>query len=83
MGKIETGISKIIIKIGGTEVSCTPEQIKDLKEALDRMYPPPAMPSKEYVPYPYPVYPSYPRPYRWDMPYITCLSAGSVSLSAT
>jgi len=79
----KSGISKIIITIAGKEVSCTPEQIKDLKEALDKMYPAPV--SKEYIPYPtYPIYPVYPKPYRWDSPWISTWqnSTGSVSLCA-
>jgi hypothetical protein len=33
-----TGVSKIVITIGGKEIACTPEQIKDLKECLDKLY---------------------------------------------
>lgn len=41
MTKEKSGISKIIITIAGKEVTCTPEQIKYLKQALDAMYPAP------------------------------------------
>lgn len=76
----KAGISKTVIQIAGREVICTPEQIKDLKEALDKMYPAPQSPVKEYVPYSVP-YPVYPKPYRWDLPYISYSANADNSVS--
>lgn len=62
---MKTGITKITITIAGKEVTCTPEQIRDLKEALDAMYP---APQTQFIPYPVDR-PVYPRRY-WESPWI-------------
>ncbi len=70
MTKDKTGISKIIIAIAGKEIICTPDQIRDLKEALDKMYPAPVKVVKEVIrDWNLPSQP------RWCEPY--CLSAGN------
>jgi len=35
----EIKVSKVVITIGNTEVSVTPDQLKELKEAIDAMFP--------------------------------------------
>lgn len=66
MAKEKAGISKIVITIAGKEVTCTPEQIRDLKEALDTMYPAPKEIVREYH---LDWYRRAPAPY-WHNPYL-------------
>lgn len=66
MSKEKSKISKIIITIGSVEVTCTPEQIRDLKEALDEMYPAPKEIIREYH---LDWYRQVPKPY-WHNPYL-------------
>ena len=39
MPKKATKVSRIILTIGDKEISLTPHEVKELKEALDAMYP--------------------------------------------
>ena len=74
-------ITKIILTIGNKEIALTPEEVRDLKQALEEMYQSP----KERV---YVNIPDYLRPYKhpierwWNDPYCLKTTAGSVSLSA-
>lgn len=65
MANEKSKISKITITIGGKEVTCTPEQIRDLKEALDEMYPAPEKIIREYH---HDWYRHVPQ-YYWNQPY--------------
>ena len=69
-------VTKIIITIGGKEIACTPEDLKDLKRALEEMYP---TERQTVVPMPYPV-PT--RPWYERTPIVSHWSnnSGSVSL---
>jgi len=52
-------IKNIEIQIGKKSLTLSPEEARDLKEALDKLYPSPKV-IRESIPYPYPV---YPKPY--------------------
>jgi hypothetical protein len=67
MSKEKAKITKISITIAGKEITCTPEQIKELKEALEAMYPTPKEIVREYH---HDWYRHVPRPY-WYEPKIT------------
>lgn len=69
---------KIVITIAGKEISVTPEELRDLREAIDTVFPPEKVVQREYVPYP--VYP-YRRWYEPIQP-MWKSSSGEVSLSA-
>lgn len=55
-----SNIKKIVIEVGGVELSLSPEDAKTLKQALDELFP--TKSHVQYIPSPYPV---YPRPWRW------------------
>lgn len=81
MSKEKSKISKITITIAGKEVVCTPEQIKDLKDALEEMYPAPTnIVEKHY----YDWWHYAPKRY-WSSPNVHYCSnkSNTVSLSAT
>jgi hypothetical protein len=76
MSKKTTKVSKIILTIGEKEIALTPAEVKELKEALDQMYP-----EQKYSP---PVIiERYTRPW-WEQPYYPyyCSASGNVSLKA-
>lgn len=88
-------IKKIELDLGGKVVSLTPEQAKNLKEALDELFGKevireyfPIVKEKEYVPVPYPA-PYRPTPYYyWEwQPYlfdrVTCESVGNLTTSCS
>ena len=56
-----SNIKRIVIEVGGVELSLSPEDAKTLKQALDELFP--AKSHIQYVPAPYPVY--TPRPWHW------------------
>lgn len=92
-------IKKIELDLGGKVVSLTPEQAKNLKEALDELFGKEVIreyfPAKEYIPVPYPtpyrpLVPYFERPYYWEWPHygdrITCEGkefVGSLTASCT
>jgi hypothetical protein len=55
-------IKKIELDLGGKKVALTPEQAKNLKDALDELFEKEVIKEKEYVPY----YPPYRYPFFWE-----------------
>jgi hypothetical protein len=58
-----SNIKKIVIEVGGVELSLSPEDAKTLRDALNELFPTPAR-QLQFVPYSVPV-PVHPRPWRW------------------
>lgn len=60
---MDSAIKKIIIEVGGVELSLTPEDAKKLHAALSDLFPS-VKAEREYVPYPiYPIQPVMPSPW--------------------
>ena len=55
-------IKKIVLEVGGVELSLSPEDAKTLQNALNELFPVPARQQIQLIPQPYPV---YPRPWHW------------------
>lgn len=89
-------IKKIELDLGGKTVTLTPEQAKNLKDALDDLFGKEIIVKKEYIhdsfPVPYPVpYREPLRPYwepvpywdwRRDVPYYTTTSGNGISFNS-
>lgn len=57
-----SSIKKIVLEVGGVELSLTPEDAKTLQAALNELF---QKKEIQYVPSPYPTVTVTPRPWRW------------------
>lgn len=57
---MEIKVSEVVVEIGNKKVSLTPDQARELRDALNQLLGESKEIVKEYVPYPY-----QPYPYRW------------------
>lgn len=74
-----SNVKKIVIEVGGVELSLSPEDAKTLRNALNELYPPKE--KIQFVPSPYPVYPA--RPYYWHEYQSSFRLASTTSASGT
>ena len=58
-------IEKIVLKLGAKKIELSPEEAKELKSILEELF---GKDKVQYVPQPYPVYPSPWRYHSWGTP---------------
>lgn len=66
-------VTRIEIKVGDQTLSMTPDEAKDLMQALESVL---GQPKQQFAPYPmpYPAYPTYPN--HWVVPYTWTITSG-------
>lgn len=72
---MDTEVLKITLKIGDVQIDLSPNQIKDLRNALNKLFP---VGPIEYIP----IYPHYPR-WEWSGPYWTTTSDNTLYMTNT